>query len=93
MTPPRTAASDQAGSPLSDPYVRTNIAMLEAIEIAGNAGGQRMDSRISAALCRRGLLWQQPEGCWRLTAAGYRALEEWDTERSATRPRPEVPGA
>ena len=58
---------------LDDPYVRKNIYALVSIDWEGTA-----DSRIAAALCRRGLLWEQPKDCWHLTDAGAAVLKEWD---------------
>ena len=57
----------------SDPYVRTNIYALQAVDMAGDGNRElqnAIDSRIGAALCRRGLLWEQPKRCYHLTAAG-----------------------
>jgi hypothetical protein len=67
-----------AAGPLSDPYVRRNIFALIAIEIA--RGSLRDgDKRIYPALCRRGLVWEEPAGCWHLTA---------DAEQAAREPEP-----
>ena len=69
----------------SDPYVRTNIYALQAVDMAGDGNRElqnAIDSRIGAALCRRGLLWEQPKRCYHLTAAGRLVLGEFDADRA-----------
>lgn len=65
-------------SALSDPYVRKNIHALDDVASVGTT-----DSRIAAALCRRGLIWEQPKDRWHLTAAGSQVLREFHDDDSA----------
>lgn len=84
MNPEHRPESDEsktskAVAALADNYVRTNISALE--EIGGNHP-RGIDARTGAALCRRGLLWEQPKGHWHLTGIGSRALDLLDAERT-----------
>ena len=64
-----------ASDPLADRYVCRNIALLAAIE---NMPGSAQDRRISGALARRGLVYEQGRDRWFLTDSGYAALAAWD---------------
>ena len=65
--------------PLADRYVVRNIAALMALDIAPGSAQAR---RISEALARRGLIYEQDLDRWFLTDAGHAALDAWDSRRA-----------
>jgi hypothetical protein len=68
-----------ASDPLAGRYVRRNIALLEAIE---NTPGSAQDRRVSGALARRGLIYEQGQDRWLLTDSGYAVLATWDARQA-----------
>lgn len=66
-----------------DPYVRTNIYALVAIDGANGHGHADVDHRTIAALSRRGLIYMNASGYWVANSAGCAVIDAFYAEREA----------
>jgi hypothetical protein len=84
MTEKSPEPGSKAAAAFADKYVQTNMSALIAVGMvpAPSVPNTQIDPRIGAALCRRGLLWEQPKGCFHLTDTGTRVLDLWDARQA-----------